>query len=87
MPRTTTTDPARTTTPRSKAMTTTIAEEIVLHAVRWTQNILVEVNSNHGRRIPPRANQLIRDAITALNDAAGLIRLAVHSDTPPDPTE
>jgi hypothetical protein len=49
-------------------------EEIVLHALRWTNNILVEVLGNYGPKLPPEARVRLRDAISAVNDTDTEIR-------------
>jgi hypothetical protein len=49
-------------------------EEIVLHALRWANNILVEVLSNHGLKISPEARVRLREAISAVNDTDTEIR-------------
>lgn len=51
-----------------------IREEIVLHALRWTNNILVEVLCSRGLKLPPEARVRLRDAISAVNDTDTEIR-------------
>ena len=49
-------------------------EEIVLHALRWTSNILVEVLSNHGNNLPPKSRSRLRDAVASLAETEREIR-------------
>jgi hypothetical protein len=59
---------------RSWKMDQETREEIVLHALRWTNNILVEVLMNYGPKLPPEARVRLRDAISAVNDTDTEIR-------------
>jgi hypothetical protein len=45
-------------------------QEIVLHGVRWANNILAEVLSNHARHVSKEGADLLREAISILADAA-----------------
>lgn len=47
-------------------MSSKLATEIVSHACRWCQNILVEILNNYGEAINPEARDCIRAAIEAL---------------------
>lgn len=49
-------------------------EEVVLHGIRWTNNILTEVVSNHAGALSPRARELLGTACTCLGEAADEIR-------------
>jgi hypothetical protein len=41
---------------------------IVDHAVRWTNNILVEVQNNHGKALGPRKLAALRVIVTAIGE-------------------
>lgn len=45
--------------------------EIVAHAVRWAQNMLVEVLSSHGSKLEPHVRRGLHAATSALADASG----------------
>ena len=47
------------------------AKIIVDHAVRWAQNILVEVLANHGEFINDEAREILRDITTKINQIHG----------------
>ncbi len=49
-----------------------VRQEIVRHAIRWTNNVLVEVLSNHGAFVPPRVREAMHEATSALSVAQGL---------------
>jgi hypothetical protein len=56
-------------------MTHTARQQIVLHAVRWATNMLVEVTSNHVRAaFSTKVADKLRIALTALNDAEQAMR-------------
>jgi len=64
-------------------MNTSTRIAIVDSAIRWTSNILVEVVSNHGQKIPPSAYNALRMAVAALSTASAEL---VQGDPPkPDP--
>lgn len=46
---------------------------VLEHGLRWTNNILAEINSNHGHRFPLAA-QKIRVALQLLYEADSIIR-------------
>jgi hypothetical protein len=49
-------------------------EELVLHAVRWANNMLVEVLNNHGTKLPAQARLRLRDAVASLAETDREIR-------------
>jgi hypothetical protein len=53
-----------------------IRREIVEHAVRWSNNILAEVLSNHGPCIGDEARDLLSQAISNLAEVESAIRRA-----------
>ena len=57
--------------PSGKEETVTLKQHrlaIITHAVRWSNNILVEVLSNHGRVLSDEQRDCIRTATRALGD-------------------
>lgn len=60
-------------------MTTTeireeLRKEIVLAALRWANNMVVEVLSNHGRILPDEARDKIMEINSANEQAQSIIR-------------
>lgn len=56
-------------------MTKSTRQQIVLHAVRWATNMLVEVTSNHVRTaFSSKVADKLRIALSALNDAEQAMR-------------
>jgi len=45
-------------------------QEIVMAGVRWANNILVEVLSNHARAVSPSGADKLRQAISLLDEAS-----------------
>lgn len=42
--------------------------EIIAHAARWANNMLNEVQANHGSLLGPKARQALKTAVLALGD-------------------
>ncbi len=53
-----------------------IRREIVLHAIRWTANILGEVLSNHRTAISTKAGAKLSEVTAALWDVERFVRTA-----------
>ncbi len=47
---------------------------VVEHAIRWSNNILTEVLSNHGRKLNPVAREHLKAAVCSLAEAFESIR-------------
>lgn len=45
-------------------------QEIVMAGVRWANNILVEVLSNHARAVSPSGADKLRQAVSLLDEAS-----------------
>jgi len=50
--------------------------EIVQHGLRWANNIICEVLSNHGSMLPREAREAVMEATRALGTAIEAIRAA-----------
>jgi hypothetical protein len=48
--------------------------QVVLHGIRWANNILTEVVGNHTGVLSPKARERLRDTLTALHEAEHEIR-------------
>lgn len=49
-------------------MTNETRVEVVAHAARWANNMLNEVQANHGSLLGAKSRKALRDAIVALGD-------------------
>jgi len=50
-------------------MDDTVVKELTDHVIRWTTNMLVEIVSNHVRRLPHKTCDHLREAIAHLAEA------------------
>ena len=50
-------------------------QEIVLHGLRWSTNILVEILANHAANVDPKGRQSLSEAIHKLTEAAEYFRI------------
>ena len=48
---------------------------VVLNGIRWANNILVEILSNHARNVDDIGADLLRDAVSKLREAEARFRL------------
>ena len=48
--------------------------ELTVNAVRWANNMLTEVLSNHGSVLPEETRRFLSDAVRALRSAQGSVR-------------
>ena len=51
-----------------------VRKQIVLHAIRWTSNMIVEIVHAHGEHMPGKVRDLLRDVTTSLSDADKILR-------------
>jgi hypothetical protein len=49
-------------------MTNETRLEVMAHAARWANNMLNEVQANHGHLLGPKARQALKTAVLALGD-------------------
>jgi hypothetical protein len=49
-------------------MSTETRLEVMAHAARWANNMLNEVQANHGVLLGPHARQALKTAVLALGD-------------------
>ena len=59
---------------RRSGMNKEVRKEIMLHALRWANNILIEVLSAHARSVNNDAANLISQAASKLEEAQHLLR-------------
>jgi hypothetical protein len=48
-----------------------VRTEIVLHGLRWANNILVEILANHAAAVSKSGSKILSDAVAKLNQAEG----------------
>ena len=56
--------------------------EVILHGMRWANNILTEVVGSHGVALNDRARELMLELLSKLNEAQDEVRRAGRKAAP-----